>query len=520
MKNTTKYKLYRTVATLTIVSTLATGISAFAGNQQKEVIPYTQADLNSNIIFAHHLEQIMNETQIEFKNEELKELIEEKIGGPITKESLATLDILSINRHLNNNDFSDLKYLTNLQSILIYDNIVNLQDLQYNQNLYSIILNTCIVSNSEYLPNSTELVTLDYCTYEGEEFIVPYYTSELDTKSTIINNIKLKNPAYLKKISLYTDSIIDLDNLRGCTNLKELSLLRISNVKNADALRWLTNLEKVELDEYATIWLDIDTLNTLPLPKMQKERLGTQIKYLDKLSTSIVSSNSSIDPEYKARAITLYLLDNYDYDFSSVENYEIDSSGVTDYNDKPISTILEEKKGVCINYACMFTALANRAGLDNCQLFNKVHTWNSVNTEDGYICYDLSYLESGSIVKIDDMESLALIQDVTPQEMIRDNKGNHLYYYEFDIDKIIDDNHIADYTPQELKETVLNIGYINDNSIVRLIEKNEIKLYKMNTFLKSYLIMLLLTLGLQAIIDKVNKKEEYEYEEEIKVLQK
>ena len=514
------YKLYRTIATITLVTALSTGISTFAGNKEQQPIPYTREDLNNNIIFSQQLQEIMNEETITFKNQELQTIVEEEIGGPITKENISQVNVLSITKHLNNNDLSDLKYLPNLQSILIYNNEVNLQDLQYNQDLYSIILNTCKVTNSEYLPNSTEQITLDYCIYEGTEFIVPFYTKELESESTIINNIRLKNPSYLEKLSLYTDSVLDLNNLRGCTNLKELSLLRISNIKNADALRNLNNLEKVTLDEYAAIWLDLDTLNTLPVSSNIKEYLTNQIKSLDSIAEGIIRKDSSIDPEYKARAITLYLLDNFEYDYSSVENYEIDTSGVSLYNDNPISTIMETKKGVCINYACMFTALANRIGIDAFQLFNNVHTWNAVNTDEGYIGYDLSYLESGAIIKVDDMEKLVMVKDTTAQDMIRDKKGNYLYYYEFDINKILDDNHIAEYTPQEIKNKVLNIGYINDNSLVRVIEKNQIKLYKMNTFIKSYLILLLLSLILQTIKDKLTNKEYIEYEEEIEVLQK
>lgn len=510
------YKLYRTMATLTLVTALSAGIATFSGNKQIKEIPYTQADLNNNIIFSTQLQEIMNKEEITFSNPELQSIIEEELEGPITKDNLSTINVLSIVKPLTNNDLSDLKYLTNLHSILIYNNEVNLQDLQYNQDLFAIILNSCKITNSEYLPNSTEQITIENSIYEGTEFIVPYYTKELDTKGSIVNNIRLKNPSYLEKLCLYTDSVLDLNNLRGCTNLKELSLLRISNIKNGEVLRYLTNLESITLDEYASIWLDLDTLNTLPVDKSTKDTLSSQITLLDNMAESIVTDNPSLAPEYKARAIVLYLLDNYDYDFSSVENYEVDSSGVTEYNDLPITTFLESKQGVCINYACLFTALANRVGIDTFQLFNPVHTWNSIKTDEGYICYDLSYLESGAIVKVDDMDSLAIVKDTTPQDMIRNSKGNYLYYYEFDIDKILDDNHIADYTPEEIKNKILNIGYINDNSLVRIIEKHQVKLYKINVFTKSYIILLLLSLILQRLKDRT----EYIKQEDIKVLQK
>ena len=48
---------------------------------------------------------------------------------------------------------------------------------------------------------------------------------------------------------------------------------------------------------------------------------------------------------------------------------------------------------------------------------------------------------------------------------------------------MIDDNHIADYTPEQIKNYVLNIGYINENSLVKVLYKNEAKIFKMSTFM-------------------------------------
>ena len=207
--------------------------------------------------------------------------------------------------------------------------------------------------------------------------------------------------------------------------------------------------------------------------------------------------------------ITLYLLDNFEYDHASVENYEYDRSEVSAYNDEPISTFIAGKKGVCINYAATFTGLANRAGIDTFQLFNQDHTWNAIKTSDGYKGYDLSYLEYGSIVRIEDVNTFVMIKDTTAQDLIRQGKSKHLHFYEFNIDEIVSDNHIADYTPQEILDNVLNIGYINDDSLVRVIEKNQIKLYKMDIFIRSQLILSILT----AIMLEISRRN---YEKKIK----
>jgi hypothetical protein len=387
-------------------------------------------------------------------------------------------------------------------------------------------MNNCQIKNSTYLPNSINHIKLENCKSLDSEFIIPYYTQEFESTGTIVNNIKLKNPSYLEKLSIYTDVVLDLNNLKDCTNLKELSLLRISNIKNAQVLKELPNLENIILDEYASIWLDLDTLKSLPLSRNMKEYLSNQIVLLDNLANTIIPPESNLTPEEKTQALVLYLLDKFEYDFSSVENYEFDTSGVSEYNDYPISSIIEKDKGVCINYACMFTALANRVGLDTFQLYNDVHTWNSIKTEEGYKGYDLSYLEYGAIVNVENLSTFVMLKDKTAQDLIRDNKADNLYFYEFDINKIIDNNHTADYTPQELKETLLNIGYINDNSLVRMIEKDKQTIYKLNIFSKSYIILLLLSLIIFKLKDKISKQEkialdfEIEEIEETKVLSK
>ena len=112
---------------------------------------------------------------------------------------------------------------------------------------------------------------------------------------------------------------MDLNNIKDCTNLKELSVERITNIKNPEVLRKLKNLEIVTLDEYATIWLDLDTLNTLPISN--KEELSTIIELLDNMASSIISNPDS-SPEEKARLLIINLLENYDYDFESIDNYQ------------------------------------------------------------------------------------------------------------------------------------------------------------------------------------------------------
>lgn len=508
-----KYSLKRTMGAILVVTSISAAIAGLSGNNKVPEIHFTSEDLTSNIIFSRQLEEIMATEDIKFNNKELQAIIEKEIGGPITKEALSQIKVLSITDNLTNHDLSDLKYLTNLQALLVFNVNLNIEDIKYNQNLHSVIFNTCIVRNSECLPNSIETLELTNCRSEDKEFIVPYYTKELRSEGSILNNIRLKNPSRLESLYMYTDSVLDLNNLSGCINLKELTLLRLANVFNKEALSLLPSLESVTLDEYAAIWLDNETLDKLPMKKIEKQKISANITILDRMLESILDPNSTVNPETKAKLITLYLLDNFEYDYASVENYEYDRSEVSAYNNEPISTFVEGKKGVCINYAATFTGLANRAGIDTFQLFNQDHTWNAIKTNDGYKGYDLSYLEYGSIVRIEDVNTFVMIKDTTAQDLIRQGDSKYLHFYEFNIDEIVSDNHIADYTPQEIEDKILNIGYINDNSLVRVIEKNQVKLYKMDIFVRSQLILSILT-AIMFEISRRNYEKKYKEDNE------
>ena len=184
--------------------------------------------------------------------------------------SLFTTDYISSPKgiiKIENNDLSDLKYLTKLSTLSIYDNNINIEDIKYNQNLTFITLNNCTISNTKDLPNSIETMFIDDSTITDQEVIIPYYATNIYFKKSIANNIRLKNPQILEKLFITSDVMLDLNNLKDCTNLKELTIFMSSNIKNAHILRNLPSLESIYIDEYAAIWLDMETLNTLPLPE-------------------------------------------------------------------------------------------------------------------------------------------------------------------------------------------------------------------------------------------------------------
>lgn len=504
--NNKKFKLVRTFTEVTIITGLSLALATFTGPKlNNETIPYTQADLNNNIIFESQLKEIDNTYDICFNNQELYDIISSQVEGQLTVEKLREITELKILNTLTNTDLSDLKYLPNLSIIEIYDNYINLEDIKYNQNLYLLSLDNCTIKNSSCIPNSTNAIFLDHCTCTDNQMIIPYYTERLYFIGSHINNLTLKNPSNLLELKILGDIILDMNQLGACTNLKSLDIKLCSNIKNGSVLRKFKNLETVILDEYSSIWLDTYTLKTLPVDKEDSIILENQISELDKLANSLIANKDTAPDYLKIQAISSYILSNLEYDEQVAEDKEANMSLINEYNIKPITYALNNDEAICINYACLFAALANRLDLDSYQMFSLDHTWNIVKEESEYKGYDLTFLESGPIVKLNTGE-FALIADSNSEDVINKGDGNHLYFYEFNIDEFISDAHLADATPKEIEDTIINIGYINENSLVKLIEKNEVRLYRATTFLKSYLCLLLLTIGINIISQ--NKKTE------------
>lgn len=507
MKKDTKYRLIRTVSELLIITTLATGISHTATKIKfpKEVIPYTQEDTIYNVRFNDELTRIISQKEITFSNPELETIIKQELGGTITKEGLLSITSLDITKTLSNNDFSDLKYLPNLHFLTIYDNTINLEDIKYNQDLMMIQLNGCTISNTKYLPNSIETIYVDDSTITDKETIIPYYATKVYFKKSVANNIRLKNPSILETLYITSDVMLDMNNLSNCTNLKQLTIFMSSNIKNAHVLGNLPSLESIYIDEYSAIWLDLDTLNKLPLPEEDKLIVSDLISKLDSIANTLVPDKSISDKE-KINKITLYLLEKLNYDFDAIQAPDETDDRVEIYNMSPLTTSLEGDLGICINYSAMYQALSNRIGLDTYQLFNNVHAWNATKIDGEYKGYDVTYLELGPIVQIDNMEQLGMLENMTTEGMFQKGKEDQLYYYEFDLDKILDDNHIAEYTPEEIKDYILNIGYINENSLIKVLYKNEAQIFKLTTFMYSQLILFVATAIFEVLSYKRQRK--------------
>ena len=302
-----KYKLIRITSEFLVVTTLATGISHLGTKIKypKEVIPYTQEDIDKNIEFEKELKSIQKEIKISFKNEELERIIQKQIKGSVTNQSILTITELEITDKLKDNDLSDLKYLQQLRKLKINNNDIDIEDLKYNQNLISVEFGTCNLTNFSCLPNSIETLYVDDSIIMDKEVIIPYYTKNALFKKSIANNIKFKNPSILESLMITSDVMFDMNNLKDCKKLKNLTIIMSSNIKNSHVLKELSSLESVILDEYAAIWLDSQTLNTLPIEEERKKVLQDIISKLDSIANALVKDPNMSEKE-KINRINLY----------------------------------------------------------------------------------------------------------------------------------------------------------------------------------------------------------------------
>lgn len=468
----------------------------------KEAINYTEADLTNNPIYIEEIQTIEDNYNINFTNEELYNAIKETIGTEITIGSLREITSLSLS-NLTNTDLTDLKYLINLESLTIDGFPLDCNYLKYNHNLKTLKILNSNSCNLTYLPNSiTKLQCINGSIADGTLF-VPYNTTDLRIAGTIFSNMKLKNPKNLTIFSFDSFSILDLNEIKECENLLTCNISYSPNIRNANVLATLPNLKILYLDDYASIWLDKDTLNSLTsLDETTKTTLLSQIKILDKIAASLVPFEMS--DEDKVRGITLNVASRIEYDYSVQELEDVAEQISSEYNKYPITYALDGN-GVCINYACLFTALANRVGLDNYQDISPGHTWNMVKIDGEYSAFDITNIDGEYAILRDINNQPFKNENQTYQYYFDFHEEDKLYYYDFNPDTAIGNNHKGQVV--ELTEvSEYNIGYVKNNVPVSANEKIEIYLNTMRKLMPLVPPMVLLNIILLVIEKRQEKK--------------
>lgn len=489
---TNKYNLLR-CAVLTGTLLFGVGGIKYIDSKSNEVIPYTSDDYKKNEEFESELEIIESE-DIKFNNAEIENLLKVLTGKNIlTREDLSKIEVLEIENELSNQDFSDLKYLKNLSTLSIKNNNIDLLDIQYNINLYNLNIVECKITNSYGIPNSVNNLILVNSSCNDDCFITPYDMKDFSLRNTILNNLTIKNPKGLEFITINTPSYFDLNTISECTNLQDISISRSPNIINPNVLIKFNN-KNIVLDDYASIWLNIDLFNDLNLRNnVDNNRIKTEIEKLDKISSSLFEETD--DEETKLQKITLYVINQIDYD----ETKTLDDN----YNKYPMYFALNSNEGICINYSCLWQSLANRGNIKSYQLYNDNHVWNCINDE--YII-DPTFIDQAAIIEavVDGQLQLVNVIDAKSQDFIESNNANILYYYELDLDNIKDTIHDPINLKVELEDEynkLLNIGYINPNTTIRLISNGKTKQLKIKYIMCTLLLMIM---SLTAI-DKIEK---------------
>lgn len=475
-------------------------------NKQNNQYNQTSAQKTSDYSFSTYLDELQNTKKVSFNNKELYDALYNHFNGPFSVEDLRNITTLKIDVPFSNTDFSDLKYLTNLEFLTIEDNPVNCEDLIYNQNLKTFCLTRCSITNTEKLPNTIKTIAFGGIDVADDFLILPYNLKTVYLYSTSFNKLQFKNPSSIEEIYYNGYGFIDIDDLNECSNLRELSLGQCPNVLNS---RQLTNMNNVNiaLDEFCTLWLDRkDIYNIDSLSEEQKSAYANICNQLDNIVSSIINENMS--EEDKINSIILYVMNQIEYDQDAVEKTEEGEKLLTEYNKQPIYYALNYNDGVCVGYATLFKALANRAGIDNYQPDSINHTWNMIRqiNEDRYMAYDITALDKDYS---DLYENGTITQDRdNPTTYYFDiDEEDRLLYYDFDLNSFTSEAYATTIESKQIQDKLIEIGYLKE-----AIKSNEKQEDKDKTFImlrtaQIELTILTVALLIKAIYDGGKKKD-------------
>ncbi len=378
---------------------------------------------------------------IRFQNKELEQIIGDILKGPITKENLLKITDLKIDRAMQDSNLSDLKYLNNLERLTILNNDVDCANLSENTNLNTLVIKKGNIVNTSYLPRNLAYLNLYQVSVSDGILNAPDNLSIMALTSTVFKGLNFNNPSKLGYFYYNGYEFLDLNWISECSNLEKVVIRRSPNVVNGQVLGSFKKVSLMSLDEQATLWLDSKTLENIPLSNESiKKHLLEVIKKLDSVYV-LLNMEGKSDKE-KIDTIISYIISLLEYDDNVYDEIPYSEVLANYYNDYPLSSSLNENIGVCVNYACLFKALANRGGLDNYQLSNLSHTWNMVKlaNETSYKAYDVTYLDRdfsvlGSFDKGNNYVK-TLDRKKSSLDYIKMGKGESLYYYKFDLGSI------------------------------------------------------------------------------------
>lgn len=533
--------ILKTGAAVLALGLMASGAAQIATNARSIRLPLTEQEIIANEVFVSEYDSLVKKPFAIFNNYEVTKIVQNKQGhSNFLKRYLDQITELEITEPLTDTDISDLRHLTNLQRLTIKNNTIDMSNLSYNLNLTELTLSNCTVRNFSNLPNSVKTIDFEQVTSEDNSFDLPYFTESIRLTECNIRNLRFKNPASLKTIYISGNSFIDAEEISKCTNLEKLTILFCLNVKNAEKIVNLPNLQSFSTDDYATVWMSVDTLEQLPMQNGFITRLAPEIRELDGIANTIKGISET--DEDKIRNISIFIINQLSYDEEvkkglaeqkQLEERQKESdrliigdsyamkraeSLITAYNYDPIRSSLYSNSGVCINYTALFQALINRVGLNGYSIISGEHAYNAVNINGQDKGFDLTAVDSDKPYTIDN-GTIHRLENLTAEDLFNVGNEQYLYSYNFDLDRYFNNGYEPDNLPAIIDD-IITLGYVPDNSIIQVRRNFKDNFLVMTKGLKITLISELLAVITAYLVNKKleQKKEEKRVQSLIKQL--
>ena len=257
--------------------------------------------------------------------------------------------------------------------------------------LSAILLSGCGTSKHydqsiAYSSYDNEAVSIEYTDIQGIDMSI--FDDDIFSFQISYSNISdisiLSNYKYLKYVDLDSNLITDISALENLPYLESLSItnnsvynINIQNFKNLKRLciKGNYNLYTDELLDYCeTNGIKID------ITREDVKNVSQIREWVESLN---LEGKSVVDKE---RAIYTFVKDHLKYDF--------DLSNSIDYNLEPLKYAVQGE-GVCINYATLFDAMCEVAGINCYQIEgaykDEGHAWNLVEIEGQYYLCDATW---------------------------------------------------------------------------------------------------------------------------------
>ena len=236
---------------------------------------------------------------------------------------------------------------------------------------------------------------------------ITYFTEDQMSKDHIRLGSNLVNES-LEELKLFGERIrvVDITDCYNiddmsllatyCPNIEELHLNYSPSISDLSFIYSLPNLRKVDIKEngYVTPEL-VNYLDKHGIEHNITQEDLDNVKELDQVISEIITDDMT--DEEKIQAITYYVIDNYHYKITKI----------VESNDRPLSSTLENRGGVCASYAYLANILYKKAGIKSYEVVtNRLllgHGWNLVELDGKYY-----YIDTTNIKQIPFISKLVL----------------------------------------------------------------------------------------------------------------